>query len=424
MVPDCVYYFVLHRNIAELLVGKGLATVVRYRQDDDQRSSRYDELLNAEASAIKGNKGVHQDKSSKKDATAPTTKKEAPALSNKKESTIATVRINDLTVDHSRIKQQYLPSWQRALRTEAIVEFIASGSRFRLFLPKDSVLVTFLLAGISCPRSSRPAVGGAPAQDGEPFGDEALNFVRERILQRDVSVHIDTTDKAATSVIGWLWTDANVNLSVLLVEEGLASVHFSAEKTEYYRALKSAEDSAKAAKKKIWANYVEEVKEEEVKEEDKDDKVTERKVSQEKVVVTEITPELHFYAQHTDQGAKLETLMSKLRKEFQDSPPLAGAFTPKRNDLCAAQFSEDNEWYRAKVEKVQGQKATILYVDYGNKEVNKFLQIFLQIATISHIACASSLDPFSFQRKCLSHKLAKLNLILIVHIFLMKKYPT
>lgn len=331
-----------------MLVEKGLATVVRYRQDDDQRSSRYDELLSAENQAVKANKGVH----------------------GKKE--ITPVRINDLTVDHSRIKQQYLPSWQRALRNEATVEFIASGSRFRVFLPKDSCLVTFLLAGISCPRSSRPAVGVTPAQEGEPFGDEALNFVRERILQRDVSVHIDTTDKAATSVIGWLWTDANVNLSVALVEEGLAQVHFSAEKTEYYRSLKSAEDSAKAAKKKIWANYVEEIKEEEVKEEDKDDKVTERKVNQEKVVVTEVTPELHFFAQHTDQGAKLENLMARLRKEFQESPPLTGAFTPKRNDLCAAQFSEDNEWYRARIEKIHGQKATILYVDYGNKEVTFF----------------------------------------------------
>lgn len=333
-------------NLAELLVGKGLATVVRYRQDDDQRSSRYDELLTAEALAVKGTKGVH----GKKD--------------------ISSVRVNDLTVDHSRIKQQYLPAWQRALRTEGIVEFIASGSRFRVFLPKDSCLVTFLLAGISCPRSSRPALAGAPAQEGEPFGDEALNFVRERILQRDVSIHMDTTDKAGAAVIGWLWTEQNINLSVALVEEGLASVHFSAEKTEFYRSLKTAEDGAKAAKKKIWANYVEVEETEEVKEEKEEDKVTERKVNHEKVVLTEITPELHFFAQHTDQGAKLESLMSKLRQEFQSSPPLVGAYTPKRNDLCAAQFTEDNEWYRAKIERIQGSNATVLYVDYGNKEVS------------------------------------------------------
>lgn len=139
------------------MVSKGLATVVRYRQDDDQRSSRYDELLTAEAQAIKGSKGIHS-------------KKEGQAH-----------RINDLTVDHSRIKQQYLPSWQRALRTEAIVEFIASGSRFRVYIPKDSCLVTFLLGGITCPRSSRPSVNGAPAQEAQPYGDEALSYVRDRV---------------------------------------------------------------------------------------------------------------------------------------------------------------------------------------------------------------------------------------------------
>lgn len=370
-------------NLAELLVGKGLATVVRYRQDDDQRSSRYDELLGAEAQAIKGSKGIH----------------------SKKEG--ANVRINDLTVDHSRIKAQYLPSWQRALRIEAIVEFIASGSRFRVFLPKDSCLTTFLLAGISCPRSSRPAVGGAPAQEGEAFGDEALSFVREKILQRDVSIHVDTTDKAGSSVIGWLWTDQNVNLSVALVEEGLATVHFSAEKTEYYRQLKSAEDNAKAAKKKIWANYVEVEEPEEVKEEEKDDKVVERKVNHEKVVVTEISAELLFYVQQTDQGAKLEALLSKLRQEFQASPPLPGAYTAKKNDLCAAQFTEDNEWYRAKIERIQGSNATVLYVDYGNKEVSE--RALVQSQNVKSNRIASSLDPFSSQRETLSHKLARVN---------------
>lgn len=46
------------------MVSKGLATVVRYRQDDDQRSCRYDELLKAETKAEKSQLGVH----SKKDA--------------------------------------------------------------------------------------------------------------------------------------------------------------------------------------------------------------------------------------------------------------------------------------------------------------------------------------------------------------------
>lgn len=358
--PEKYCYTVLigGQNVAEAMVAKGLASVVRYRQDDDQRSSCYDQLFAAENQAIKGQKGMN----GKKDT--------------------ATMRVNDLTVDHSRIKIQYLPSWQRALRTEGIVEFVASGSRLRLYIPKDSCLVTFLLAGISCPRSSRPALNGVPAQEGEPFGDEALTFTRDRVLQRDVSVHIDTTDKNGTSVIGWLWTDNNTNLSVALVEEGLAEVHFSAEKSEYYRQLKSAEDRAKAAKKNIWANYVEQVVEEAPVVEEKEEKgPVERKVNLEDVIVTEITETLSFYAQSCASGSKLDNLMAKLHTDFQSNPPIAGAYTPKRGDLCAAQFSADNQWYRAKVERVQDNKAHVLYIDYGNKEVR------FSIQEISYILC-------------------------------------
>uniref|UniRef100_A0A1A9X5I3 TNase-like domain-containing protein n=1 Tax=Glossina brevipalpis TaxID=37001 RepID=A0A1A9X5I3_9MUSC len=197
------------------------------------------------------------------------------------------LHVNDLTLDHSRIKVQYLPSWQRALRTEGIVKFVAGGSRIRLYIPKDSCLVTFLLAGISCPH-------------------EALAFTRDRVLQRDVSVHIDTTDKNATSVIGWLWLNNNVNLSVALVEEGLANVHLNAEKSEYYRMLKNAEDRAKAVKKNVWANYVEKVVEEKPVAKEVEGKViSERKVQLEDVIVTEITENLSFFAQSCASGAKL-----------------------------------------------------------------------------------------------------------------------
>lgn len=53
---------VLYRNVAEAMVSKGLATVVKYRQDDDQRSSLYDALLAAELKAQKSGKGLHAKK--------------------------------------------------------------------------------------------------------------------------------------------------------------------------------------------------------------------------------------------------------------------------------------------------------------------------------------------------------------------------
>ena len=51
-------------NVAEALVSRGLATVVIHGQNSDQRSSRYDDLMIAEAKAIKSVKGVHNKKPS------------------------------------------------------------------------------------------------------------------------------------------------------------------------------------------------------------------------------------------------------------------------------------------------------------------------------------------------------------------------
>jgi hypothetical protein len=51
----------------------------------------------------------------------------------------------------------------------------------------------------------------------------------------------------------WLWV-GNKNLSLELVEAGFASVHFSAEKTPYFRALKIAEDNVKARRENVRIN--------------------------------------------------------------------------------------------------------------------------------------------------------------------------
>ena len=51
-----------YSNIGEALITKGLARVIRYRQDDDQRSLHYDELLSAEAKAEKTGAGLHNKK--------------------------------------------------------------------------------------------------------------------------------------------------------------------------------------------------------------------------------------------------------------------------------------------------------------------------------------------------------------------------
>jgi staphylococcal nuclease domain-containing protein 1 len=336
----CCTVMLADTNIAEAMVSQGLAKVIRYKQDDDQRSSKYDELLAAESRAQKKGVGLHSTKE--------------PGV----------MRIADVSGDVAKAKQ-FLPLLQRAGRIDGLVEFVFSGSRFKLYLPKETCLITFLLSGIDCPRMGRAANGNNPAQPADEFGEEAFLLSKGHCLQHEVKVEIENVDKAG-NFIGQLTTSDGVNLSVALVEAGYASVFRSAAGSSYYALLNSAEQRAKEKKLNRWKNFVEEKV---VVEEAEKNEPQERVVNQKKLVITEVNNELHIYGQLVENGPKLEQLTTQLRAELEARPPVPGAYTPKVGDLCVAKFSMDNEWYRARVLSTSSNgNVAVLFIDYGNKE--------------------------------------------------------
>jgi len=325
-------------NVAEALISKGLATVVRYAAGNDERSGKYDELLQAEEKAKKTGKGLHD-------------KKNTP-----------THRVSDMTGKLEKCKQ-FLPFLKRAGRMQGLVEYVASGSRFRVYIPRETCIITFLLGGISCPRGGRTMPDGTKVE-ADKFGDEAATHVKEMILQREVEIEVESQDKAG-NFIGYLFCE-NSNLSVHLVTEGYATMHFTADRSNYCNQIQNAQDNAKSAKKRVWKDYVESEAVEAVEEQEKKEMDSERKVTLTEVYVSEVTDEGKFYACNVADGPALETLMEGLRTEFATSPPLAGAYTPKKGDLCAAKFVDD-QWYRARVEKMSANEVAVLYIDYGNR---------------------------------------------------------
>jgi staphylococcal nuclease domain-containing protein 1 len=90
-------------------------------------------------------------------------------------------RIVDASESASRASQ-YLPSWKRAGRHQAVVDFVSAGSRFKLYMPKENTKVTFVLAGVRAPRTARNAT-----EKPEPYGAEAYKFA-SKYLQRDVEI--------------------------------------------------------------------------------------------------------------------------------------------------------------------------------------------------------------------------------------------
>ncbi|KAK6026184.1 tudor domain protein [Ostertagia ostertagi] len=61
-------------------------------------------------------------------------------------------------------------------------------------------------------------------------------------------------------------------------------------------------------------------------------------------------------------------MTADFREYLHQHPPMTGSFNAKRGDLCAAPFSVDGLWYRAKVESIRSGQAEVLFVDYGNRE--------------------------------------------------------
>lgn len=88
-----------------------------------------------------------------------------------------------------------------------------------------------------------------------------------------------------------------------------------------------------------------------------------------RVVVTYVTSELKVYVQYSEQGPKVEQLQTELRDVFNQTKPVGG-HTPKKGELLAARFTADNEWYRARVEKIEANnRISVYFVDYGNREL-------------------------------------------------------
>ncbi|XP_051115668.1 ribonuclease TUDOR 2-like [Andrographis paniculata] len=320
-------------NIAELLVARGYATVVRHR-DFEERSNYYDALLAAESRAISGKKGMHS-------------AKDAPMR-----------HITDLLTAPAKKARDFLPSLQRNRRMPAIVDFVLSGHRYKMEIPKETCFVAFALSGVRCPAR------------GEPYSDEAIAFMRQRLMQRDVEIEVKTVDKTGT-FLGTLW-ESRTNAAIPLLEAGLAKLQtsFGLDRIPDAHLLIKAEQSAKQKKLKIWEKY------EEGEEVSNNSTVGRKQKEEFKAVITEVLGGGKFYVQ-SSADQRVATIQKQMASLSLGESPVIGAFNPKKGDILLAQYTADNSWNRAMVVHtprggtVESAEDTfgVFYIDYGNQEI-------------------------------------------------------
>jgi staphylococcal nuclease domain-containing protein 1 len=260
---------------------------------------------------------------------------------------------------------------QRQNKIPAIVDFVKSGSRFVVLIPRENIKLNFVLGGIRAPKSARN-----PNDKAEPFGQEAHDLASKRLTQRDVEIDVHNIDKVG-GFIGALYINKE-SFAKILVEEGFATVHsYSAEQSGNSNELQAAEKRAKEAKKGLWVNWDPSL---DVPEEDDEaplngsngDAPVTREKDYRDVFITNIDENGKLKMQVIGTGTSaLETLMTQF-KNFHLSPANSAGLTgpPKTGEYVAAKFSEDGQWYRARIRANDrpAKEAEIVFVDYGNSE--------------------------------------------------------
>ncbi|KAJ3865645.1 hypothetical protein EV359DRAFT_72284 [Lentinula novae-zelandiae] len=337
-----------HNINTELTVYQGLASVVRHKRDDEDRSPDYDSLMAAEAAAAAESRGIHSGKD------VPPLKQ---SLNISESSTRAT---------------PFLNGFKRLGRVPAVVEYVAAGSRFKLLLPKDNQTLTLVLGGIRAPRTARN-----PSEKSEPFGPEAFEFATKKYMQRDAEFEVESVDKSG-GFIGSLYLNKTENAAVVLVKEGLASVHsYSADSLSWSKQLYDAESEAKSAKRNLWQDYDESAeKAAEVAPEVEAGPMKSKYID---IIISDVrTTNFGFSVQilNTEGIASLEKLMRDFSLHHQGASTVPAGFTPKSGDLVSAKFS-DGAWYRAKIRRASPIKkeAEVTFIDYGNQDSVAFKDI-------------------------------------------------
>ncbi|KAH9915674.1 transcription factor [Fomitopsis serialis] len=325
-------------NIAEQLIEKGLATALRHKRDDEDRSPDYDKLMAAEQAAAAESRGIH----SGKDQPSP----KQPL---------------NISESHGRAAP-FLNSFKRLGKIPAVVDYVAAGSRFKVFLPKDNQVLTLVLSGVRAPRTARN-----PSEKSEPYGPEASDFATRRYMQRDVDIEVNEVDKSG-GFIGSLYLNKTENAAITLVREGLATVHsYSADGLPWARQLYDAE---------IWKDYDEEAEQEPVPQDTNGDALKPEYLD---VIVSDVRTKNGFAFSiqilNTEGIASLEKLMHDFSLHHQGAAP-AASFIPRGGDLVSAKFS-DGSWYRARVRRASPVKreAEVTFIDYGNQDTVSFANI-------------------------------------------------
>jgi endonuclease YncB( thermonuclease family) len=131
-----------------------------------------------------------------------------------------------------------------------VVRAVVSASRVVVVTPDEARLDVRLL-GVEPPAPPRPLQQSAPTVRGQPFGREAVQYLRDLVLDKQVQLETYGKDRQGRTLAVVRLGDINVNLT--LVKEGLAWMSPAISVPRVRAELQVAERQAHVGKYGLWA---------------------------------------------------------------------------------------------------------------------------------------------------------------------------
>ncbi|ETO29361.1 tudor domain-containing protein / nuclease family protein [Reticulomyxa filosa] len=317
------FFFCFSLNIAVSLVTAGLAEVVSY----GDKSAAYAELQKAQEKAKKAKKGIHGNSEPK------------PIVDYSKS-------LEDVPPNVIIGLQNYLQGHKR----KAVVEFVISGTRLKIYLPEQNCFIPLMLAYVIC--DPLPKRGKGQIKGQSTFGSTALKYVNQQIWQRNVCK---------------VWVNGK-DLGLDLLEKGLAKIarpplsfnvrgKRQAPASDVPNAYLEAEAAASEKQIGRWKEIF--AKKQEYEEKKKQNDMTGKEAA---VVVSHIDSGVYFWINKSGNDLeKLEEAMSRLRSQRLSSSLRVGRTVSTSYDglNCRARL----------IRQLQDRSWLVIFIDYGNKAI-------------------------------------------------------
>ena len=239
-------------------------------------------------------------------------------------------------------------------KINGVIEYCFSGMRFKVRLDGESTAIGLNLLGV------RTMANDKNQPKLLELANDAQQFAKDTLFQRDVVVDLEFADKRGTFFGTVTLKNSKEDFGLMLVQNGLAEISIIGKRApENYEQLEQAQAKAQSDCIGIWQKGLR-VGATEGKAVTANERI--------QVLMTDISDAARFYVriQGNNDYAKIEAEMNRFNPASVEDleKPI------KKGTICAARFSVDQKWYRAKVIGSIGKgEIEVQFLDFGNTDV-------------------------------------------------------